>query len=91
MSLFSKEPAILIGAIMSALALAVSFGLKISGEQINLINSFLIAAMPLISGLVIRSQVVPTGKADAQIRTAVRMPEGTSVGAVIAKTERDSH
>lgn len=74
----------------AALALAIGFGLKVSGEQVNLIMVFAGAAIPLLTGVATRSQVVPTEKANAQIETATRMPEGTSVAEVIAKTDRDS-
>lgn len=89
--MWAREPAILIGAIMSLIALAVSFGLKISGEQINLINTFLIAATPLIGGIAIRSQVVPTEKANSQIMTAVKMSPESKLHQVIAKNEKEAN
>lgn len=76
---------------MSAIALAVSFGLKISGEQINLINTFLIAATPLIGGIAIRSQVVPTEKSNSQIRTAIKMGRDSTVKEVITKNEKEAN
>lgn len=73
--MFRREPAVIIGAIMSLIALLVGFGLKISGEQINLINTFLSALAPIIAGVVIRSQVSPR----QDILTALEQPKGTSL------------
>lgn len=88
--MFGREPALILGFIGAAIALAVGFGLKVSGEQINLIMVFAAAAITLFTGIATRSQVVPTEKANAQIATAVKMPTGTTVEEVIAKEEREA-
>lgn len=88
--MFGKEPALILGFISAALILAVGFGLRVSGEQINNIMLFAGAAIALFGGIATRSQVVPTEKANSQIETAIRMPTGTTVDQVIAKQERES-
>lgn len=89
--MFGKEPALILGFISAALVLAVGFGLKISGEQINNIMLFASAAIALFGGVAIRQQVIPTEKANSQIETAIRMPNTATVEQVIAKEERDSN
>lgn len=88
--LFNREPALIMGAIGAAIALAVGFGLKISGEQVTLIMIFASALIALITGVVIRAKVVPTEKANDQIATAIRMPSSATVEDVIAKNEKES-
>jgi hypothetical protein len=55
MSLFDREPALILGAVNAAIALAVGFGLEISVEQASLINAAFAAAL----SVVVRSQVTP--------------------------------
>lgn len=86
-TIFGKEPAVIIGAIMAGIALAVGFGLKISGQQIDLIKTFLEAALPLIAGLLIRTQVVPTQVANQQISAAIAAPPTTTVEQIIKTTK----
>jgi len=52
---FNQEPAVWVALITALLALAVGFGLPITPEQKTLI----IAVLPLIAGVIIRSQVTP--------------------------------
>lgn len=51
----STEPAVIIGFINAAIALAVGFGLPVSPEQVGLISAFVAAAL----GFWTRSQVKP--------------------------------
>lgn len=88
--MFGREPALILSFLGAALALAIGFGLKVSGEQVNLIMVFAAAAIPLVTGVVTRQQVVPTETANAQIQTAIRMPADATVQQVIDKQERDS-
>jgi len=53
--MFSREPALWLGAINAILALAVAFGLPVSNYQLGMIN----AAMAAILSLIIRAQVSP--------------------------------
>jgi len=54
-NLFDREPALILGAVNAAIALAVGFGLEISVEQASLINAAFAAAL----SVVVRSQVTP--------------------------------
>ena len=54
-NLWNREPAIIMGLVTSLIALAVGFGLSISGEQVALIT----AAVAAVLSVVTRSQVSP--------------------------------
>lgn len=43
-----KEPAVILGVLQAALALAIGFGLKISPEQMGLIMAFAAAVVALV-------------------------------------------
>jgi hypothetical protein len=68
--MFKRNPARILGVIAAALALAVGFGLKISGEQVDLIMILAAAVIPLMAGEATRSQVVSIAVADKQIEIA---------------------
>lgn len=73
-----KEPAIWISLIGAVLMLAVGFGLKLSGVQIEQIMNLAAILVPLILGgtaVAIRSQVY---NADS-VQTALNMPQRASV------------
>jgi hypothetical protein len=53
--MFGKEPAVILGAIQSILALGLSFGLQLEPTQIGAI----MAAAAAILALVVRQQVTP--------------------------------
>ncbi len=68
-----KNPAIWISVIGAALALAVGFGLKVSGVQVELIMDLAALLVPLIMGgtaIAIRSQVYSPDS----VQTALNMP-----------------
>ena len=52
---FSEEPAVWVGAIGALVAVAVAFGAPITPEQ----KEAILAALPLVAGVIIRSQVSP--------------------------------
>ena len=54
-NLWNREPALITGAIGAALALAVSFGLPVSTEQVG----FILAAVSALLAVLVRSQVSP--------------------------------
>jgi hypothetical protein len=58
--MFSREPALWLGAVNALLALSVAFGLPVTPSQVGLIN----AAVAAILSLIIRAQVSPVKKAD---------------------------
>ena len=67
---FRLEPARILGVIGAGLALALGFGLRISGEQVNLIMVFAAAIIALFVGETTRTQVVSVAMADKQIEVA---------------------
>ena len=56
MSLWNREPAMILALIQTALALGVGFGLHWTAEQVALVTAFAAAVL----GVVTRSQVSPT-------------------------------
>ncbi len=56
MKLFNREPAALLAAVQAIVALAISFGLSLTPEQVGGI----LAVTAILLGLVTRSQVSPT-------------------------------
>lgn len=57
-TIFGREPALILGVVQAAVALAISFGLELSGEQIGGILAVTAAVLALIT----RSQVTPVAK-----------------------------
>ena len=53
MTLWSREPAMILAVVQAALALLMGFGLKLTGDQVALVMAFLAAVL----GLLTRSQV----------------------------------
>ena len=56
--LLGTEPALILGALNAAVALAVGFGLPVSAAQVGLIN----AAVAAILSVILRQHVTPVGK-----------------------------
>ncbi len=75
--MFGREPAAILGLIQAGLALAIGFGLQLSGEQTALVMAFSAAAVALIT----RQSVTPI--ADP------RLPVGSSVNHGAATVTRD--
>lgn len=73
--LFTRNPAIWISLIGAALAMAVGFGLKVTGVQIELIMTFMGLFIPIVIGIVTRSQVYPV----ESVQTALDAKPGTSI------------
>lgn len=93
--MLTKEPAVILGAlsevIKAVIPLLIIFNfINWTGEQVAQVMLVVGVVIGFLNVLLTRSQVVPTGTANAQIETAVRMPTGTTVDEVIAKTERDA-
>jgi len=76
--IFGREPAAIAAVIAIAINLAVSFGLKLSVEQIALINTLTVA----ILGLIVRQSVTPTNAPTLPSGTVVKV-EGTDNKTVI--------
>ncbi len=54
----SNEPALILGAVQAAIALAIGFGIHISTEQMGLIMAFVAAVLAII----LRQKVTPIVK-----------------------------
>ena len=57
-SLFGREPALILGAVNSVIAVAVGFGLNVTPEQVGLIN----AATAAVLAVIVRAQVTPVAE-----------------------------
>ena len=65
--MFGREPAAIAAVIAIAINLAITFGLKLTVEQVSLINALVVGVL----GLIVRQQVTPT--------TEPVLPAGTTV------------
>lgn len=93
--MINKEPTIIIGGIAeivrAVIPMLLIFGIvHWTDPQTGAVIFFVGVLIGFAEKLFTRSQTVSTQTANSQITTALRLPEGTSVEAVIAKTERDS-
>jgi hypothetical protein len=88
--MWQREPARILALLAAGLALAIGFGLKISGEQVNLIMVFAAAAIPLIAGEATRSQVVPVTVADKQIEIAKASDVSRPTDQIIAQAKEET-
>lgn len=76
--IFGREPAAIAAAIAIAINLAITFGLKLTAEQVALINTLVVA----ILGLVVRQVSTPTAAPRLDIGTVVTAPKGGEPGIV---------
>lgn len=60
-----REPALVVAAVVALINLAAAFGLGLTSGQKDAIVAVVSAALSLLGGAVVRSQVTPTGKPDA--------------------------
>jgi hypothetical protein len=93
---FNKNPTIVInglsGLIQQVLPLLVVVGLvQLSPEKLAGWVSVIGLVLTFVSTTLLRSQVVPTEKANAQIETAISMPSTSTVKDVIKKEEKQSN
>lgn len=56
MNVFKREPAMILAVIQAGIAIAITFGINLTDEQIGTIMGF----VSLVIGLITRSQVTPT-------------------------------
>ncbi len=61
-AMWNREPSVIIGAIASAIALLVAFGVHVTDEQAKAVLGAATAMLPLIAAVAIRSQVSPVAK-----------------------------
>ena len=62
LNLFAHEPALVIAFVNAVLLVAVNFGVPLNGDQKLAIDSLLGAALAIIAGVAIRSQVTPVAQ-----------------------------
>lgn len=60
------EPAMIIGFVTALLTLFVAFGVPVTTEQQESIKTFVTALLPIVGAVVIRSQVTPNAKVEAE-------------------------
>ena len=68
--IFGREPALIAGVLAIAINLAISFGLRLSAEQVSLLNALVVSAL----ALAVRQVSTPTAEP--------RLNEGTNVTVV---------
>lgn len=91
----NKEPTVIIGAvaeiIRAIIPVMLIFGyLNWTDPQIGQVMLLIGVIVAVGEKLFVRSQVVPTQVANAQIQTGIDSPTGTTVPQVIAKTAEDA-
>jgi hypothetical protein len=82
-SLWASEPAILVGALASILALLIAFGVHISDIQTHAIVTVVTAFAPLVAAFVIRSQVSPATPPPPAPPAAPKPPPSAAVMAML--------
>jgi hypothetical protein len=73
-TIFGREPAAIAAFIAIAINLAITFGLKLTVEQVALINTLVVAGL----GLIVRQSVTPVSAPQLPVNTAVTTPDGKS-------------
>jgi hypothetical protein len=76
--IFGREPAAIAAVIAIAINLAITFGLRLTVEQIALINALVVG----ILGLIVRQQSTPVNSPRLPIGTVVTAPDGGAPGVV---------
>ncbi len=76
MTIFGREPVVILAAVNAAVALGVGFGLNLSAERQGLIGAAVSAGLALFA----RQQVVPAVTVEEHLDTAVRL---TRMGGVL--------
>ncbi len=76
--IFGREPAAVAAVIAIAINLGISFGLRLTIEQVALINALVVGVL----GLVVRQQSTPVNSPRLPIGTVVTAPDGGAPGVV---------
>lgn len=74
--IFGRNPTVIAGAIAIAINLAITFGLKLTAEQVSLINALVIAILAII----VRDQVTPVSDPKLPVGTSVNSGTATVSG-----------
>jgi hypothetical protein len=72
-TIFGREPAAIAAFIAIAINLAITFGLKLTLEQVALVNTLVVAGL----GLIVRQSVTPTASPVLPAGTTVQV-QGTT-------------
>lgn len=78
--ILGREPAAIAAVIAIAINLAISFGLKLTIEQVALINALVVGVL----GLIVRQVSTPTAAPRLDIGTVVTAPKGGDPGVVVS-------
>lgn len=70
--MFGREPAAIAAVIAIAINLAISFGLRLTVEQVSLINALVVGVLALI----VRQAVTPVASPQLPVGTTVTTPQG---------------
>jgi hypothetical protein len=73
-TIFGREPAAIAAFIAIAINLAITFGLKLTVEQVALVNTLVVAGL----GLIVRQSVTPVSAPQLPVGTSVATPDGKS-------------
>ena len=76
--ILGREPALILGLIQAGIALAVGFGLNLTGDQVALIMAFSSAVVAVIT----RTVSTPVASPRLPIGTVVTAPDGGQPGRV---------
>lgn len=71
-TIFGREPAAIAAFIAIAVNLAITFGLRLTADQVALINALVVAGLALI----VRQSVTPTSDPQLKVGTTVTTPDG---------------
>lgn len=78
-----REPAAIAAVVAIAINLAVSFGLRLTIEQVSLINALVVAVL----GLMVRQVSTPVASPRLAIGTVVSAPHGGEPGIVTSTVQ----
>lgn len=91
----NREPTAILGAlsevVRAVIPMLIIFGfIHWTGEQVAQVMIVVGVIVGFLNVLLARAQVVPAETANAQIKTALKMPETATVDQVVKKTEAES-
>jgi hypothetical protein len=78
--IFGREPAAIAAVIAIAINLAITFGLKLTVEQVALVNALVVGVL----GLLVRQVSTPIASPQLPLGTQVSTPAGEPDGVVTA-------
>jgi uncharacterized membrane protein len=76
--IFGREPAAIAAVVAIAINLGITFGLKLSVEQVAIINALVVGVL----GLIVRQTVTPTAAPELKAGTTVKV-QGTDTTSTV--------